>query len=109
MMGKPSYAEFKLYIDRRLPDDRRRAVEDHLRSDFDAAQRVGAHLRQADALRAELRPIADLRLPDVFDRSAIECRSVLPAPMSSWLIVCAVSPITFAVGVIVGLSWGRGL
>lgn len=91
MTGKPSDAEFDLYIDRRLPDDRRRAVEDYLRSDLNAAQRVGAHLRQADGLRVELRPIADLLLPAVFDRSALERGFMLPALMSSWSMVCGFS------------------
>lgn len=81
-MAEISDAEFELYIDRQLPKERRQVVEDNLRRDFNAAQRIGAHAHQADALRAEFRPFADFSLPASLDRVALECRFVVPAPAS---------------------------
>lgn len=101
--------EFELYIDRQLPEERKQVVEDCLRRDLIASQGVGAHARQADALRAEFRPVADLCLPGSLDRVALECRFVIPAPAGSWLLVGLMVSAAFAAGVVVGLFWSTRL
>jgi anti-sigma factor RsiW len=77
------------YVDDRLDDERRRAVEAHLAQTPEDDARVAAYREQNAALRAAFDPVLDEPVPDRLRLVGAGRRSARVAAAASWLAVGA--------------------